>query len=255
MGSFSIKEDNFKNENDNRYSSRNSQHWTQKLNKPVVYIIASVAFIVIVNVVLFFCFFNKSESLIEIPDNFGVKEYYESSTMKDQNIYKLLSKNPSETHEPVVIESTHNEEKIHEPYLPPQIKTPPPVQEKQEQDEDRISFNNIRSLDVETKSGEVGDLRVSQKILDIDNNSANSSKVYRLNVGVFLTHNLAEEYVRKLKETHQILANASYYVLPSQFKNKILYKVLIGSFNSEADAEAVSEKLESMEINNTIEEY
>jgi len=251
MGSFSIKDDNFKNGNDSRRAFGDSPKWMRQFNKPVVYVILSVSIIVIVNIVLF-CFFQKTESLIEIPDNIGVKEYKENSTLKDQNIYKLLLKNSNNVHSPVVIDNSLTQEKNQEDYISSGDSS---GTHYKNQDLDKINFNNIRSLDIDTKSGEDSNLSVSQKILDIDNNGNTSTKVYRLNVGVFLTHSLAEEYVQKLKKTHQILTNVNYYILPCQFKDRILYKVLIGSFNSDSDAETVSEKLESMEINNTVEEY
>ena len=61
MGSFSIKEDNFKNGNDNKYTSGNFINWLHKLNRPVYYIFAALVVIVTVNIIIFLCFFHKSE--------------------------------------------------------------------------------------------------------------------------------------------------------------------------------------------------
>lgn len=251
MGSFSINEDNFKHDRNDKprvHSKQNINIFGINFNKNTIYIISVGVFIVIINVILFFYFFHKSDSIIEIPDNSDFKEYCENNISKDKNIYKLLSQKKVTTQKPIVVEVEEDDKVIVQPNVI-QESLPKPANSN----DDKIDFNNIRSLNINNEN--FNNKSVGQRILDIDNTKNIGGKVYRLNVGVFFTHELAEEYIQKLKKNHQIFSNITYYVLPIQLKKKILYKALIGDFNDESDAESFSEKLESIEVNNTVEEF
>ena len=262
MGSFSLKNGDFDeeksivNENNGKWGVEKKTHITvddlknnyfyKKFNnRTIMIIVTSVIFIVMVNIIMFWLFSN-SQSVIEIPENKDFKEYVENSIAKEQSIYKLLSKRQcSDSNSPKIIHNTDNNV-VSNKFI-----------KNNNTDNSRdevISFKNIRNANIDDNTDQ-NEISMGKKILEIDNNNNSLSKVYRLNMGIFLTHDLANDYIKKLKEKYQDLKSINHYIIPVQFKNKVVYKVLIGDFSSNDDAEGASDQLDKLEINSSVEEF
>lgn len=262
MGSFSLKngdfdeEKNIVNENSGKWGFekktyvtaddlRNNYFYKKFNNRTIVIIVTSVIFIVMVNIIMFWLFSN-SQSVIEIPENKDFKEYVENSIAKEQSIYKLLSKRKhSDNGSPKIIRNTDNN--VVSKKLTKNNNT-------DNSRDEVINFTNIRNANIDDAAQ--NKISIGRKILEIDNCNNNSlSKVYRLNIGIFLTHDLANDYIQKLKEKYQDLKSLNHYIVPVQFKNKVVYKVLIGDFASNDNAEKASDQLDKLEINSSVEEF
>lgn len=261
MGSFSLKngdfdeEKNIVNENSDKWGFekktyvtsddlKNNYFYKKFNNRTIGIIVTSVIFIVMVNIIMFWLFSN-SQSVIEIPENRDFKEYVENSIAKEQSIYKLLSKRKySDSNSPKIIRNTDNNV----------VSKKFTKNNNADSQNEIINFANIRNANIDDAAQ--NNISIGRKILEIDNCNNNSlSKVYRLNIGILLTHDLANDYIQKLKEKYQDLKSINHYIVPVQFKNKVVYKVLIGDFASNDNAEKVSDQLDKLEINSSVEEF
>ena len=261
MGSFSLKNDDFDeeknvvNENGVKYGFekktyvtaddlKNNYFYKKFNNRTIVIIVTSVIFIVMVNIIMFWLFSN-SQSVIEIPENKDFKEYVENSITKEQSIYKLLSKRKySDSNSPKIIPNTDSNV----------VSKKFTKNNNTDNSRDKvIDFKNIRNANIDNNIDQ-NEISIGRKILEIDNNNS-LNKVYRLNIGIFLTHDLANDYIQRLKEKYQDLKSINHYIVPVQFKNKVVYKVLIGDFASNDNAEKASDQLDKLEINSSVEEF
>lgn len=81
-------------------------------------------------------------------------------------------------------------------------------------------------------------------------------KTYRLNIGVFLSLELAKDAYRRLYTKHnEIMKDVPYCIIPFNVNGGIVYKLFLGEFQDTKDVERYSNKLEYFGINSQIESF
>lgn len=289
MGSFLLKDDNFKDNEEDLYKEINKDDINYNVNgiyqskTNTKLIIISIFCIILLNVFLFwFFYYDSAGDIIEIPENKQYKQYIEDFDKKDSSIYDLVSKkNTGKKHFNVIRmedEDLIDDDKVYDNVsltdeeLNAELKnfTKSVITNKKNKINDNyIEYKNIKDVDIENKPNDTAEDNKIQNNIDVnsvfsmvkDEHSDNANEVvakekfFKVNVGVFLSYDFAKEAYIKLASKNSYISKLPYYIVPKNIDGKVVYKVLVGEFFKYDDVLKLSANLDADGISNTIEEF
>lgn len=292
MGGFLLKDDNFKDNEEEIYKEINKEDinydisgiYQNKTNTKLI--IISIFFIILLNIFLFwFFYYDSTEDIIEIPENKQYKQYVEDFDKKDSSIYDLVSKKQNNKKYFNVIkqddEDQIDDDKLYdnvaltEDEVNAELKnfTKSIVKKNHsfhQKNSNYIESKNIKDIDIENNPNDANEDNKIKNNIDVnsvfsmikeDSNSDNHNefvakeKIFKINLGVFLSYDFAKEAYIRIASNNSEISKLPYYIVPKNIDGKVVYKILIGEFLKYDDVSKLSSKLDTDGISNTIEEF
>lgn len=291
MGSFLLKDDNFKDNEEEIYKEINKDDinydvaglYQNKTNTKLI--VTSIVFIILLNIFLFwFFYYDSTEDIIEIPENKQYKQYVEDFDKKDSSIYDLVSKKQNNKKYFNVIKQDDevqiDDDKLYdnvaltEDEVNTELKnfTKSIVKKNhsfQQKNSNYIESKNIKDVDIENNPNDINEDNKVQNNIDVNSvfsmvkDSASDNhdefvakeKIFKINLGVFLSYDFAKEAYIRLASNNAAISKLPYYIVPKNIDGKVVYKILVGEFLKYDDVSKLSSKLDTDGISNTIEEF
>lgn len=290
MGSFLLKDDNFKDNEEELYKEIDKDDINYNVNgiyqsrTNTKLIVISIFCIILLNVFLFwFFYYDSAGDIIEIPENKQYKQYVEDFDKKDSSIYDLVSKRNTgkkhfnvirqEDEDPIDDNKLYDNVSLTDEELNAELKnfTKSVITNKKNKTNDNyIEYKNIKDVDIENKPNDTSEDNKIQNNIDVnsvfsmvkDEHSDNATeelvtreKIFKVNVGVFLSYDFAKEAYTKLASKNSYISKLPYYIVPKNIDGKVVYKILVGEFIKYDDVSKLSANLDADGISNTIEEF
>lgn len=291
MGSFLLKDDNFKDNEEELYKEIDKDDINYNINgifqnkTNTKLILISIFFIILLNVFLFwFFYYDSAGDIVEIPENKQYKQYIEDFDKRDSSIYDLVSKKRSakrnfnvikqEEELPIEDDKLYDNVSLTDDEVNKELKnfTNTVIKNREQinkmNDFNYIESKNIKDVDIDSKPNDINEDSKIQNNIDVNsvfsmvkdeksisNEFVNKEKIFKINLGVFLSHEFAKEAYVKLVSKYASISKLPYYIVPKNIDGKVVYKILIGEFLKYDDASKISSDLDADGISNTIEEF
>lgn len=286
MGSFLLKDDNFKDDEEEIYKEIDKDDINYNVNgiyqnkSNTKLIVVSVFFIILLNVFLFwFFYYDATDGIIEIPENKQYKQYVEEFDKKDSSVYELVSKKQHKQKSFNIIkhedEVQIDDDKIYENIsltdeeVDNELKNLTKSVITKKSSSNFIESKNIKEVDIENNPDDISEDKKIQNNIDVNSVFSmvkedssldkgvfsDKEKTFKVNIGVFLSYDLAKEAYTNFASKNNSISHLPYYIVPQNIDGKVVYKILIGEFIKYEDVSKLSSDLDAIGISNTIEEF